>query len=169
MHSHYITVMWEKNLLERFDDNIICRAAFIQDVNVTGYTSGFKDFISQLYKCWSEQRRLPVVRARCSCQTVVSPCCSDAATPHIHELMVRGRGAHPCCCWSAASGSRHTHTHKIYKIRSKTHDLHLFIHVHQCSFSRSRCQKPVWFCLEHTNASVSTAAYRTGQVDLVRS
>lgn len=40
-----------KNLLECFDDNIMCRAAFIQDVNVTGYTSGFKDFISQLYKC----------------------------------------------------------------------------------------------------------------------
>lgn len=66
---------------------------------------------------WSRGlRQLPVVRAHCSCRTVASPCCSDAGTPHIHELMARGRGVRPCCCWSAASGSER-HGHKTCRIR----------------------------------------------------
>lgn len=64
-------------------------------------------------------RQLPVERAHCFCQTVGSPCCSDAGTPHNLELMARGKGVHPCCCWSAASGSAQRR-HKIYQIRWET-------------------------------------------------
>lgn len=48
---------------------------------------------------------LPVAPAHCSCQKAAWPCCSDEATPHILELTGKATGAHPCCCWSVASGS----------------------------------------------------------------
>lgn len=65
------------------------------------------------YTCFGRIRQLPVVQAHCFCRIIELPCCFDEATPHIHELTVKGKGAHPCCCWSYASESaqyRHQHT-----------------------------------------------------------
>lgn len=62
------------------------------------------------FRCWRRVRVLPVVRARCSCRKAASPCCSDAETPRSRELTGKGKAAHPCCCWTVASGSAQTQT-----------------------------------------------------------